>query len=72
MKDLTQDVFNNVPKWVKSAEVTHTNIAWGFNLNLSELKAWRARKGSIEEVDFIILGFNYKNRFWNKTKLDRV
>ena len=71
MKKLTQAVFNGAPDWVKSADVTHSGIAWGFNMTMAEVAAWKARKGHISEINFEILGFNYSTRFWHKTKIDR-
>lgn len=71
MKQLTQAVFDDAPDWVKSADVTHSGIAWGFNMTLAEVKAWRSRKGHISEIRFEILGFDYSTRFWHKTKIDR-
>lgn len=71
MKKLTQAVFDNAPDWVKSADVTHSGIAWGFSMTLAEVKAWKARKGHISEINFEILGFDYSTRFWHKTKIDR-
>ena len=71
MKQLTKAVFAKAPSWVKSADVTHSGIAWGFNMTLAEVKEWKARKGHISEIDFEIIGFDYSTRFWHKTKIDR-
>ena len=71
MKQLSQDIFYDAPKWVKSCRVTSTGVVWGYSMSLLELKEWSARGSNFKELDFISLGYSAPASNWENSAIDR-
>lgn len=72
MKQLTQEVFDGAPDWVKSAAVDSDGAATGFSSYKSALKCrsdiWTKGDANARECG---LGYGYDTTDWQNSAIDR-
>lgn len=72
MKKLTQAVFDNAPKWVKSAAVDKRGTAWGYSESKSRLMVGKRDWYSDSWLsDIWLFNGEYDTTDWQNSSIDR-